>query len=758
MSDDKEMSEKDKVTHAQEEVQKAEGKDENIEKIEDSNSEIPSKEIRNEDTGNDEVLSETDKTEEIKSVISEAENEIIPEEKAEELISEDISTSLESDDQKTFDANTDTNNEPSAELAKQVESNEISDKTEDSLKVENSEIKETVEEAGNKDIEPSDLTEPSAEISAEITTETKDDSDEDNDEHAEIEEETHIDFSNYSKKQLLTHYKELLSSDGFLKKDTQLAEIKSHFEDIFNQEKDEALNEFVSNGGNADDFEYRPTDEDKAMFVVFNEYRERKSSFFKEQERQKEKNLFAKNQILDKLRELVDGEETTHSINTIKQIQDEWKKIGPVPGSQNRNLWASYNALMDRFYDNRSIYFELKELDRKKNLEHKLEICEKAESLFAVPDLKDAIKSLNDLHEEFKHIGPVPREQQEELWNRFKAASDAVYSRRKEFYENQKGTLTENLEKKEALIQKLEAFKDFKANKIKEWNLKTKEVLTIQKEWEAIGPVPRENGKEINKLFWGHFKQFFQNKNHFFKELDEIRLVNKVKAEELIEKATALQQSTDWQQTASQMISLQQEWKKIGPTPEKVRDELYKKFKSACDTFFDNRRNSTKEINKEFDENLKTKEALCKKIIEESKGADLSESALEALISQFNAIGFVPRKNMKEIIAKFNEAVDAYVKQMGIDGGNKEEFLFRLNLNKLQTDPNSNRVLNKKEHGIRKQIADLENSITLWKNNLEFFAASKTADKLKDQFDEKIQKAEREVEKLKKKLTIIREF
>lgn len=567
-----------------------------------------------------------------------------------------------------------------------------------------------------------------------------------------------VDYSNFSKKQLLAAVKQLLESGKFLKIENQVSEIKSHFEEIFQKEKEAALEEFIKNGGSEDDFEYRSSEEDKLLFAAFNEFREKKSEFLKEQEKHKEKNLLAKNAILDKLRILVDSEETTHSINTIKHIQEEWKKIGPVPAAQNRNLWASFNALMDRFYDNRSIYFELKELDRKKNLEQKLEICEKAESLSNIPDLKEAIKLLNDLHEEFKHMGPVLRDEQENLWNRFKAASDAVYSRRKEFYDGQKEGLKENLQKKEALIKKLEADADFKGSKIKDWNSKTKEILALQKEWEAIGPVPRENGKEINKQFWGLFKHFFQNKNHFFKELDEIRQKNKNKAEELIAKAESLKENTDWQQTANQMIALQQEWKEIGPTPEKVRDDLYQRFKQACDAFFENRRNSNKQINKEFEQNLQAKEELIKKIKEEAKGSDLSETSLEEFISKFNSLGFVPRKNMKEIIHRFNEAVDEYVKKLGFAGGEKDDFLFRLNLNKLQSDPNSNRVLNKKEHGIRKQITDLENNVTLWKNNIEFFASSKTADKLKNQFEEKIQKAESEIDKLKKKLTILKEF
>ena len=567
-----------------------------------------------------------------------------------------------------------------------------------------------------------------------------------------------VDYSDFSKNQLLSALKQLLETEKYLKIDGTVNEIKTHFDEIFQKEKESALEEFTNNGGTSDDFEYRPSEEDRLFFAAFNDFREKKSEFLKEQEKNKERNLLAKNAILDKLRELVDGEETTHSINTIKHIQEEWKKIGPVPASQNRNLWASFNALMDRFYDNRSIYFELKELDRKKNLEQKLEICEKAEALVDKADLKDAIKILNDLHEEFKHMGPVPREEQESLWNRFKSASDAVYSRRKEFYDGQKEGLKENLQKKEALIKKLEAEGDYKGSKIKDWNSKTKEILALQKEWESIGPVPRENGKEINKQFWGLFKHFFQNKNHFFKELDEIRQANKAKAEELIAKAESLKESTDWQQTASQMISLQQDWKQIGPTPEKVRDDLYQRFKLACDTFFESRRNSNKQVNKEFEQNLHAKEEIIKKIREEAKGSTLLESSLEEFIAKFNSLGFVPRKNMKEILHKFNEAVDEYVKNLGFAGGEKDDFLFRLNLNKLQSDPNSNRVLNKKEHGIRKQISDLENNVTLWRNNIEFFASSKTADKLKDQFDEKIQKAESEIEKLKKKLTILKEF
>ncbi|SHO59997.1 DUF349 domain-containing protein [Algoriphagus zhangzhouensis] len=667
-------------------------------------------------------------------------------------------------------------------------SNDLSDKDKVTQASENSEVKgkeQEVENTSTEEVSPEETVEaptpkeePVAEesVEAEVSsseTPSKDDeatekevvessdSEEESSSNDEEEEEEHheeeLDLEGLSKTQLLKLIKEKLG-EGLspLKLDKTVHAIKAAFDEFTSKEREEALEKFKADGGVEDDFDFRPSDEERDFNTYYYEFKKQVSSIRKEAEKQKDKNLEVKTEILNKLRELVDGEETTLSMNAIKAIQEEWKSVGPVPSSQNRSLWANYNALMDRFYDNRSIYFELKELDRKKNLESKLELCEKAEALTSVADLKEAIKSLNELHEEFKHIGPVPREDQEALWQRFKTASDAVYDRRKEFYEGQKEVFKKNQVEKEALIEKLAVFAEFKADRIKEWNSKTKEILEIQKDWEKVGPVPRESGREINKAFWTAFKKFFHNKNMFFKELDEIRATNQSKAEGLIEKAEELKDSTDWQNTANALIGLQQEWKKLGPTPEKSRDSLYKRFKAACDTFFDNRRNSNKQANSEYEANYKKKQAICELIVGAAEG-NPSESELTGLVDQFNEIGFVPRKNMKDIQAQFKEAVDIYLEKLD-DGFDREDFLFRLNLNRIQSDPNANKTLNKKEHGIRKQISDLENNITLWKNNLEFFAASKTADKLKDQFDVKIQKAEEEIEKLKKKLSILREF
>ncbi len=680
--------------------------------------------------------------------------------KKENSDAQDESTTVQPDESVHVENSGDDQSLPPTEKAGAADPSKLTDESDDnSSAVEETAASEIPESPAKQDAEAvknangEELTRGHDKSSDNSDTDESDGEEDDDHDHDEA-----IDTSSLSKIELLTLLKSKVKQGSINRIDKLVHEIKTAFDEYTNKEKEEALERFKAEGGVEDDFDFRPSDEEKEFNTYYYEYKNQLTSLRKEAERKKEANLAAKTELLNKLRELVDGEETTLSMSTIKSLQEEWKSIGQVPSSQNRSLWASYNALMDRFYDNRSIYFELKELDRKKNLESKLELVEKAKALKDVKDLKDAIKSLNELHEEFKHIGPVPRDEQEELWQKFKGASDAVYERRKDFYDGQKEVFKENQKQKEALIEVLKPFAEFSADRIRDWNTKTKEILEIQKSWEKIGPVPRESGKEINKTFWASFKQFFHNKNLFFKELDEVRLQNQARAEELITKAEELKDSTDWQNTSNALVRLQQDWKKLGPTPEKSRDSLYKRFKLACDTFFDNRRESNKTSNAEFEDNLKKKQEICDQISKAASSGDVSEEELSKLVGEFNDIGFVPRKAMKEIQVQFKTVVDQYLEKLNPEGSGREDFLFRLNLNRLQSDPNAVKTLNKKEHGIRKQISELENNITLWKNNLEFFAASRTADKLKDQFDLKIQKAEEEIEKLKSKLSILREF
>jgi hypothetical protein len=576
--------------------------------------------------------------------------------------------------------------------------------------------------------------------------------DEDDDEH---HEEELPDYSNYDKAQLVEVIKEVSHSDNFKRGDRILNEIKPLFDEIYDAEKKEALDKFLADGGEEADFAMKHDELNDRFDANYQLFKDRRRKHYKELEKQRDENLKRKEEILDKLRELVDEEETITGLNVIKDLQKEWKTIGQVPGPQAKTLWANYNALLDRYYDQRSILYELKELDRKKNLEAKLELCVKAEELAQMNDVPAAVKQLNDLHEEFKHIGPVPKDDQEPLWQRFKAASDAVYERRKGYLDKLKDVQKENLEKKEAIIVKMTDYLSFDSDKIKEWNAKTKELLAIQKEWESTGQVPREDAKTINKTFWSNFKQFFANKHEFFKRLDKMREENLNKKKELVKEAEAIKDSTEWNKTAEQLKKLQRQWKEIGPVPEKYRESIYKEFKAACDTFFENKRAGNKEAEKEFQDNLTAK----KDIVAQIKGLEPGDvEQLEAYEQAYSKIGFVPRNAIQSIKEEFSEAVNEFVEK-------SEEVLSEEQLNKVKlmaqltkiiSGPNSDRKLNQKENAIRKKISDLNNDIVTWKNNLEFFASSKTADNLKKEFDVKIEEAEKEISLLKKQLRIVR--
>ena len=363
------------------------------------------------------------------------------------------------------------------------------------------------------------------------------------------EEEEEPDYATLSKTELLEVASKLSRLDHFVKADNTLKVIAPLFNSIVTAERKEALDRFVADGGEAADFSYR--DEEQIKFDGYYKIiKERKSKYFNSLEKQKEENYQKKLEILEKLREFVDSEENTTSINVLKALQEEYKAIGPIPGQHTQTLWANYHAIVDRFYDNRSIYFELKELDRKKNLKAKLALCEKAEALAKEEDFRKATAQLNELHEEFKHIGPIPRDHQELVWERFKAASDVVYSNRKSFLEKQKVVFEENLHKKIAVIEKVKVFSGFDSDRINDWNAKTKEILEVQKEWEAIGGIPRDKAKSVNKEFWGIFKGFFHDKGAFFKKLESFREENLQKKEELVTKAHEIKDSEDWAGTA----------------------------------------------------------------------------------------------------------------------------------------------------------------------------------------------------------------
>ncbi len=574
----------------------------------------------------------------------------------------------------------------------------------------------------------------------------------------EFVEEKSIDFSTFRKKDFLELIKELAKEDNFRKIDGILKEAKPLYDEIRESEKKAALEKYLSEGGIAEDFEFKVDDLDLQFDATLKLIRDKKNTHFKNLEERKNESLRIKNEILEKLRALVDGEDSPQAFQLFKDLQKEWKNSGPVPVAHLKSLWANYNAIIDRFYDHRNIYFELKELDRKKNLEAKRELCVRAEKLSDVNSIQEAVRELNELHNEFRHLGPVPKDDQEPLWQRFKSASDAVYVKRDAFVANLHQELQQNEEKKNAICEEALPFATFVSDRIKDWNQKTKEVLELQKKWDAIGGVPRTKQKETNKKFWTAFKSFFHNKSIFFKKLDEERAKNLKLKEELVKRAIELRENQDWDKTSNELKNLQSQWKEVGPVPEKWREKIYQQFKEACDHFFAQRRGLLEKTDKEQEENLTKKEAL----IDELQRLSIEKSGtieqIRQLQNRFNDLGFVPKSSVASTKSRFNDAVSKAIASIdSISANDKEQAALELQLSGLRNDPDAERKLYHKEQSIRKQIAKAENDIAVLKNNLSFFDHSKNADKFKEEYGNKIKVEDEHLTQLKKQLKMLKQ-
>ena len=469
------------------------------------------------------------------------------------------------------------------------------------------------------------------------------------------------------------------------------------------------------------------------------------------------KKIKKKKEIVRNLRDLVNGVEDKDTFNKVKELQNLWKEIGQVENSKDRSLWTTYNALLDRFYDNRGIYYELKDLDRKKNLELKSAICDKAESLINDTNVMKSVSKLNELHSEFKHIGPVSKDFQDKIWDRLKKASDEVYKKKKEFISNIKVSLNENFEKKSSLLDEIITLKNFKSDNIREWNSKTKIVLSLKDKWNSIGGIPKPSSKNISKEFWNSFKEFFANKSNFFKKIDESYNSNLKKKQDLIDKVNSLKNSDKWEETSKEIQLIQKDWKKIGKVPIKKKDSIYNEFKEACDFFYERMRVEDKDTIKMYEDNFSKKIEICEKI-EALLDSDLfDQDQFFKHQVRFLEIGHVPKDKIDKVKEKFKKTIELVVekssKSMAKDDFDK--FKFIIELNSLAKNPYSKSKIVKKKSDIIKKINLIQSEIKNLKNNIYYLKESVAADNLKKEYMEKINNSDKEIESLKLQLNLI---
>jgi hypothetical protein len=595
-------------------------------------------------------------------------------------------------------------------------------------------------------------------------------------EELETTENQHIDYSQYAKAdfiELLGNLMETAKKDDarpadFKRTDEILKEVRPLFDQLKKQEKDEALQKFVADNGSEEGFEYKYDEQTQQFESLYRQIKDIKNHYFQELEKSKESNFSVKTKLLHQLRELVDTDETNTtnpgtSWQEFKKIQDQWKDAGNVASPHNGTLWATYNALVDRYYSNRNIYFELKELDRKKNLQLKTECVERverlAESIKTEPLTRAILEEANAHFDEYKHIGPGPKAEQEALWTRLKAALDTLHDARRAQNDEQKQVFVQNYEAKSAIYEALVPLTAFHSNSINEWNDKTKEILAFQEQWtQNKGQMPREEGRELSRKFWAAIKTFFNNKGEFFRQLEAKREQNLKLKTELCEAAEAiLSMGEDTPANTDKIIELQKQWKNVGQVPEKFKESLFKRFKDACDGYFDRKRAKNMEVEREFVENLSQKQALCVQIEEAAKAGEANLTTLNEFKSAWSKVGFVPKKDMQAINKRYVEAVNAYVSSIAkISSKEKEQAILESEV-AAATSGESSRNLQRKESDIRRKMQQLESDLGTWQNNIEFFGRSKGGEKVRAEFEKKIAAAQKQLADLKHQLKIVRE-
>jgi len=579
-------------------------------------------------------------------------------------------------------------------------------------------------------------------------------------EPAEVKDEKSPDLNVLSRVELLNVLKELLS-----KKIDDIKEEVEHIKQLFYKklktEMEEQKKLFVENGGEEADFKPVKDGLDEELKSLINDYKSKKASLSAKIEAEKEQNLLEKQHILERMKTLVESNDDVSShINEFRELQKKWKSIGLVPQAHVNELWKSYSAFQETFWDLIKINNELREYDFKKNLEVKSALCEAAERLAEEEDVIEAFRQLQKLHEDWHETGPVAREIREELWTRFKTASSAINKRHQGHFDEVRKLEEDNLTAKTALCEKLEAFEYSTLNSYKAWDEATKTIIAWQEEWRALGFAPRKMNHKIFDRYRAACDAFFSAKAEFYKASKNVLNENLDKKKALCEKAEALKDSTEWKETTDKLIQLQKEWKTIGPVAKKYSDEIWKRFISACDYFFDQKQKNTSGQKSAETENLVKKKAIIASVNELDTVTDKTPAEILATLREYiaawNEVGHVPFKEKDKIYKEYRSAVDKMFEKLNVDANQRRLDTFKSNLKDMSTK-GENKLYREREKLMR-AYEHLKSEIATYENNIGFLTTSnKKGNGLINEMMRKIEALKDEAKLIEQKITLIEE-
>ena len=558
-----------------------------------------------------------------------------------------------------------------------------------------------------------------------------------------------------TRQEIIERLKAIAEIDDVLNCKAETESLKVLFYRMRTAEIEAAHKAFVEQGGEEALFIPQEDELDAPFKEAMNAIKAKRNAWIAAQEEEMKNNLAKKEALLEQLQALVEkAGQGTPEVNEFKTLQTQWKEIRNVPQENVTALWKQYQLLVEKFYDVLKINHEFREYDFKKNLEIKTRICEAAEALEKEEDVISAFRQLQQLHNEYRETGPVAPELREELWTRFKAASTTINRRHQEHFEAKKELEKENLDKKSAICEQIEAIDCSTLTTYQAWNNATKQILDLQAQWKSIGFAPQKMNLKIFERFRMACDEFFRQKSEFFKEAKNALANNIERKKALCEQAEALKESEEWKATADKLTRLQKQWKEIGPVPQKHSEALWKRFVTACDTFFERRNAATSSQRSEEQNNLAQKREVIEalKAIDTTLPADEQTRLISELTAKWNSIGFVPFREKDKIYKEYKQIVNALYEKLHIDANERKLANFRNSIGK-----GGNSLQRERDHLIR-QYETLKNEISTYENNIGFLSVSnKKGASLVDVMRQKVEKLKQDAQMILQKIHLIEE-
>ena len=568
------------------------------------------------------------------------------------------------------------------------------------------------------------------------------------------------DYSKFERPELLTKLNQLINNHPVETIVVAVEEIKSAFYKKYHADCQAAREKFVEQGGAPENFKFADEHQETTFKELYSQFRDKKNAYNQKLDAEREENLKKKLEIIEEIKKLVNTEESINkTFQDFRDLQQRWKDVGQVAQSELKNLWESYNHVVEQFYDYIKINKELRDLDLKENLKAKIALCEKAEALILEDSVVKAFRALQELHDKWRELGPVPNDQKEEIWERFKAATSIINKKHQEFFEKQKDLQVQNLAQKTALCERVEEINNSEIDKPKDWEEKSNDIVKIQELWRTIGYAPKKENSKIYQRFKNDCDLFFAKKREFYKDIKASQKSNLQQKIELCEKAEQLKDSTDWKKTTDILISLQKQWKEVGQIPRKQSEPLWKRFREACDHFFTAKAAHFSSVDEGEAANLNLKLELIERVKNFEKSDDNNDNLnrLMEIQKEWTAIGHVPLNKKDEVQKAFRDAINAQFESLKLEASERERTNYKAKVESWANSQAKGKIYSERNKLVQK-MRDLENEITLYENNMGFFSKSANSEALIKDINRKIDKAKKYLQELQEKLRMISEI